>query len=74
MRAIAAADLLIVGGTSLAVYPAAGLLRYFWGQRAGGDQRHAHPGGRRGKPWCCKEKLVVFWANDQSLEWENKKP
>lgn len=31
VRAIAAADLLIVGGTSLNVYPAAGLLRYFNG-------------------------------------------
>ena len=31
MWAIAAADTLIVGGTSLAVYPAAGLLRYFRG-------------------------------------------
>ena len=31
IRAIRAADLLIVGGTSLAVYPAAGLLRYFRG-------------------------------------------
>lgn len=31
MRAIRAADLLIVGGTSLNVYPAAGLLRYFAG-------------------------------------------
>ena len=32
VRAIAAADLLIVGGTSLAVYPAAGLLQYFRGR------------------------------------------
>ena len=32
VRAIAAADLLIVGGTSLAVYPAAGLLQYFNGR------------------------------------------
>ena len=32
IRSIAAADLLIVGGTSLAVYPAAGLLRYFRGE------------------------------------------
>lgn len=32
-RAIAEADLLIVGGTSLTVYPAAGLLRYFRGNR-----------------------------------------
>ena len=32
VRAIAAADLLIVGGTSLTVYPAAGLLNYFSGK------------------------------------------
>lgn len=32
VRALAAADLLIVGGTSLAVYPAAGLLRYYGGR------------------------------------------
>lgn len=31
VHAIAAADTLLVGGTSLAVYPAAGLLRYFRG-------------------------------------------
>jgi len=31
-RAIAGAEMLIVGGTSLAVYPAAGLLEYFGGQ------------------------------------------
>ncbi|HIZ84064.1 MAG TPA: NAD-dependent protein deacylase [Firmicutes bacterium] len=31
-RAIAAADLLIIGGTSLAVYPAAGLVRLFQGK------------------------------------------
>ena len=31
VRAIEEADLMIVGGTSLAVYPAAGLLRYFQG-------------------------------------------
>lgn len=33
IKAIASADLLIVGGTSLVVYPAAGLLRYFKGRR-----------------------------------------
>ena len=33
VEAIAAADLLIVGGTSLAVYPAAGLLQYFPGDQ-----------------------------------------
>ncbi len=32
VRAIASADLMIIGGTSLAVYPAAGLLRYFGGE------------------------------------------
>lgn len=32
VRAIAGATLMIVGGTSLAVYPAAGLLRYFQGK------------------------------------------
>lgn len=32
IQAIAQADTLIVGGTSLAVYPAAGLLRYFEGE------------------------------------------
>jgi len=33
VNAIAQADLLIVGGTSLTVYPAAGLLRYYRGDR-----------------------------------------
>ena len=31
IAAISSAELLIVGGTSLNVYPAAGLLRYFYG-------------------------------------------
>lgn len=35
---IAQADLLIVGGTSLSVYPAAGLIRYFRGGRNGSGQ------------------------------------
>ena len=33
VRALAGADLLLIGGTSLAVYPAAGLVRYFKGKR-----------------------------------------
>ena len=33
VRAIAAADLLIIGGTSLNVYPAAGLINYYRGGR-----------------------------------------
>ncbi|MDR2133408.1 MAG: NAD-dependent protein deacylase, partial [Clostridiales Family XIII bacterium] len=32
-RAIASADTLIVGGTSLVVYPASGFLNYFRGER-----------------------------------------
>ena len=31
VRAISKADMLIIGGTSLVVYPAAGLIRYFRG-------------------------------------------
>ena len=33
VRAISQADLLIIGGTSLVVYPAAGLVRYYRGKR-----------------------------------------
>lgn len=33
VRAIQAADMLIIGGTSLVVYPAAGLVRYYQGDR-----------------------------------------
>lgn len=33
VRAIAKADMLMIGGTSLAVYPAAGLIRYYKGNR-----------------------------------------
>ena len=33
MADIREADLLIIGGTSLAVYPAAGLINYFRGKR-----------------------------------------
>ena len=32
-RAIRGADMLIIGGTSLTVYPAAGLIRYYRGDR-----------------------------------------
>ena len=32
IRAISAADMLIIGGTSLVVYPAAGLINYFKGK------------------------------------------
>lgn len=47
IRAISEADVLIVGGTSLAVYPAAGLIDYFHGDRVvlinkGATSRDAH--------------------------------
>lgn len=43
IRAIQAADLLIIGGTSLAVYPAAGLIRYFRGSRLALINKDATP-------------------------------
>ena len=43
VQAIQAADLLIVGGTSLTVYPAAGLIRYYTGQRLVLINRDATP-------------------------------
>lgn len=43
VRAIAGAQLLIVGGTSLTVYPAAGLLRYYRGNRLVLINRDATP-------------------------------
>ena len=47
VRQIAAADLLIVGGTSLAVYPAAGLVDYFQGRHVVVINRTATPLDRR---------------------------
>ncbi len=43
VRSIAEADMLIVGGTSLRVYPAAGLLRYFQGDELVLVNRDATP-------------------------------
>lgn len=43
VEAISGADLLIVGGTSLTVYPAAGLLRYYRGDRLVLINRDATP-------------------------------
>ena len=43
IRAISQADVLIVGGTSLTVYPAAGLLRYYGGGRLALINRDATP-------------------------------
>ncbi len=43
VRAIQSADLLLIGGTSLAVYPAAGLIRYFRGSRLALINKDATP-------------------------------
>ena len=43
VRAIAGADMLIVGGTSLVVYPAAGLIRYYRGNKLVLINRDATP-------------------------------
>ena len=42
-KAISAADLLIVAGTSLTVWPAAGMIRYYRGKRLVLINRHATP-------------------------------
>lgn len=49
--AIARADMLIIGGTSLAVYPAAGLIRYYRGNKLtliNKSPTPLRPGGRPG--------------------------
>lgn len=43
VKAIAQADMMIIGGTSLAVYPAAGLIRYFHGKNLVLINRDATP-------------------------------
>ncbi len=43
VRAIQSADLLIIGGTSLVVYPAAGLIRYYRGSRLALINKDATP-------------------------------
>ena len=43
VRAISQADMLIIGGTSLAVYPAAGLIDYFTGKHLVVINRDATP-------------------------------
>ena len=64
IRAIAAADLLIVGGTSLAVYPAAGLIDYFRGNhlvKVSGNikiRRKKHGRTLRSRRYCKTEKAA----------------
>ena len=61
VRALAAADLLIVGGTSLAVYPAAGLLRYYGGRELVVINKTATPADARAS-------LVIHAPIGQTLD------
>lgn len=56
VTAIAEADVLMVGGTSLAVYPAAGLLRYFIGEHLVVLNRDATQIDRQAE-LCIREKI-----------------
>lgn len=61
VRAIAAADMLIIGGTSLAVYPAAGLIRYFNG-------RHLVLINKSETPYDDQADLVIHEAIGRVME------
>jgi len=56
VEALENADLLIIGGTSLAVYPAAGLIRYFGGSRIVLINRDATPYDNRAT-LCIREPI-----------------
>jgi len=59
--AISAAELLIVGGTSLAVYPAAGLLEYFRGDKLVLVNKSQTPADRYAKLVIHEAIGQVFW-------------
>ena len=63
IRAIEAADTLIIGGTSLAVYPAAGLIRYFRG-------KHLVLINKQPTPYDGKADLVIHAAIGKVMEIE----
>ena len=56
VEALARADLLLIGGTSLAVYPAAGLIQYFGGDRLVLLNRDVTPYDRRAS-LCIREPI-----------------
>ena len=60
VNAIANADLLLVGGTSLTVYPAAGLLRYFRGEHLVLLNRDATPMDEQAD-LCIREPSARCW-------------
>lgn len=63
IRAIEAADTLIIGGTSLAVYPAAGLIRYFRG-------KHLVLINKQPTPYDGKADLVIHDTIGKVMEIE----
>ena len=60
VEAIAAADLLIIGGTSLVVYPAAGLVNYFEGSRLVIVNKQPTPQDTRADLVCACDIAAAF--------------
>lgn len=60
VEAIAAADLLIIGGTSLVVYPAAGLVNYFEGSRLVIVNKQPTPQDARADLACACDIAAAF--------------
>ena len=60
VEAIAAADLLIIGGTSLVVYPAAGLVNYFEGSRLDIENKQPTPQDARADLVCACDIAAAF--------------
>ena len=66
VQSLEQADLLIVGGTSLAVYPAAGLVEYYGGRRVVLINRSATPLDRRAD-LCFREKIGEVLESVQAI-------
>ncbi len=62
IRAIRSADMLIVGGTSLVVYPAAGLIRYFRG-------KHLVIINKTETPYSEEADLAIYGSVGEALEY-----
>ncbi len=69
IRAIRRADTLIVGGTSLAVYPAAGLLQYFQGEELVVINMQTTPADRNAS-LCIPLPIGQVLDPNVTLEWE----
>ena len=72
VNAIRHADTLIIGGTSLVVYPAAGLIRYFRGDHL--VVINMQPTGADAEADLCIAKPIgQVLSEDVTLDLENKK-